>query len=83
MKRLMLLVGLPVAVLGADVAEDVRSKDSRWDGGLMAVIAPSPKEQAWLAIPWETDLTDARQKSAAEGKPIFLWEMDGHPLGCT
>jgi len=83
MNRLMLIATLPVALLAADAAEGVRIKDARWDGGLMAVISPSPKEQAWLAIPWETDLTDARQKAAAEGKPIFLWEMDGHLLGCT
>ena len=50
---------------------------------LIAVIAPAKDEQAWLQIPWETDLTAARRKAAAENKPVFLWEMDGHPLGCT
>ena len=25
---------------------------------------------------------DAITKAAKEGKPILLWEMDGHPLGC-
>jgi hypothetical protein len=50
---------------------------------LFAVIAPDKSEQAWLEIPWQTDLTAARRKAAAENKPIFLWEMDGHPLGCT
>ena len=28
-------------------------------------------------------LWQARERAAAEGKPILLWEMDGHPLGCT
>ena len=50
---------------------------------LAETIRPSAEEIAWLDIPWETDLTAARRKAAAEGKPIFLWEMDGHPLGCT
>ena len=50
---------------------------------LVAVISPAKDEQAWLAIPWETDLTTARRKAAAAARPIFLWEMDGHPLGCT
>ena len=50
---------------------------------IIAVIAPAKNEQAWLQIPWETDLTTARRKAVAENKPIFLWEMDGHPLGCT
>ena len=50
---------------------------------LVRVISPAPGEQAWLAIPWETDLTAARRRAIAENRPIFLWEMDGHPLGCT
>lgn len=50
---------------------------------LIAVIAPAKDEQGWLQIPWETDLTAARRKAVAQNKPIFLWEMDGHPLGCT
>ena len=37
----------------------------------------------WLDLNWEIDLWKARQRAAKEGKPIFLWEMDGHPLGCT
>ena len=50
---------------------------------LISIISPREGEHNWLSIPWETDLTSARQKAAAENKPIFLWEMDGHPLGCT
>ncbi len=50
---------------------------------LVVVISPAKDELAWLAIPWETDLTVARRKAATAGRPIFLWEMDGHPLGCT
>lgn len=50
---------------------------------LHALIKPTPDEEKWLAIPWQTSLTEARRKAAAVGKPILLWEMDGHPLGCT
>jgi hypothetical protein len=50
---------------------------------LHALIKPSPAEQTWEQIPWLTSLWEARQRAAAEGKPILLWEMDGHPLGCT
>jgi hypothetical protein len=50
---------------------------------LLEVIAPSKSEQVWLQIPWETDLATARRKAVAQNKPVFLWEMDGHPLGCT
>jgi hypothetical protein len=35
-------------------------------------------------IPWLTNLTEARAKAAAEGKPILVWiAADGHPLGAT
>lgn len=46
-------------------------------------ILPSPAESAWLEIDWKTDLWDARQEAARTNKPIYLWEMDGHPLGCV
>ncbi len=50
---------------------------------LHALIKPKAAEESWLRIPWMTSLWEARQRAAAEGKPILLWEMDGHPLGCT
>jgi hypothetical protein len=52
-------------------------------GTLRALIAPDRGEDAWAKIPWLTDLTQARQVAANQGKPILLWEMDGHPLGCV
>lgn len=50
---------------------------------LRALIRPQAFETTWNEIPWLTSLWQARQRAAAEGKPILLWEMDGHPLGCT
>ena len=49
---------------------------------LLATVPPKPGEDQFATIPWATSLWEARQKAAAEGKPILLWEMDGHPLGC-
>ena len=37
----------------------------------------------WRSIPWKTDLLEAQAEAASERKPIFIWAMDGHPLGCT
>ncbi|HSU69598.1 MAG TPA: hypothetical protein VLJ39_22125 [Tepidisphaeraceae bacterium] len=50
---------------------------------LRAEIPPAAGEQKWTQIPWLTSLWDARRQAAAQGKPILLWEMDGHPLGCV
>ena len=49
---------------------------------LRKVIRPMVGEDPFDTIPWETSLWEARVKAAATGKPILLWEMDGHPLGC-
>ena len=37
----------------------------------------------WRTIPWKISLLDAQHTAAKENKPIFIWAMDGHPLGCT
>ena len=41
---------------------------------------PRPEEELWETIPWKTSLLEARALAARQGKPIFLWSMDGHPL---
>jgi len=46
-------------------------------------ILPSEEELAWQEIAWKTDLWEARKEAAKRGRPIYLWEMDGHPLGCV
>jgi hypothetical protein len=48
-----------------------------------SLIKPKAAEEKWAQIPWLASLWQARQQAAQEGKPILLWEMDGHPLGCV
>jgi hypothetical protein len=50
---------------------------------LRKLIDPRPEELQWMQIPWSTDLWKARELASRSNKPILLWEMDGHPLGCT
>lgn len=49
---------------------------------LRKIVRPVEGEDPFDTIPWETDLWAARKKAAEKGKPLILWEMDGHPLGC-
>ena len=42
-----------------------------------------PADEPWRTIPWKIDLLDAQRAAAQQQKPIFIWAMDGHPLGCT
>lgn len=42
-----------------------------------------PEGEVWRSIPWETSLLEAQAAAAESQKPLFIWAMDGHPLGCT
>ena len=48
-----------------------------------AHVLPSPEEERWLAIGWRSRLWDAVEEARESGKPILLWAMNGHPLGCV
>lgn len=40
-------------------------------------------DETWRTIPWKTSVLDAQKEAGEQQKPIFIWAMDGHPLGCT
>ena len=79
MFRLSFLLSFTLAA-GATAAP--RLDDSNFKS-LHALLQPRADELKWQQIPWQTNLWDARREAARTGKPIYLWEMDGHPLGCT
>jgi len=77
-------LALPALLLAATVhAEPARPalSDTEYATAQKA-IRPAAGEDRFTQIPWLTSLWEARQKAAEQGKPILLWEMDGHPLGC-
>lgn len=39
-------------------------------------------DEAWRSIPWKVSLVEAQNQAAKEQKPLFIWSMDGNPLGC-
>ena len=41
-----------------------------------------PRVEPWKAIPWHISIVEAAEQAEKEGKPIFLWQADGWPLGC-
>jgi hypothetical protein len=49
----------------------------------IAAVVPSANEDRWLQIPWRQDLAAALKEGEREKKPIYMWVMDGNPLGCT
>ena len=50
----------------------------------IAQVKPKPSEDKWLhSTPWRLNLTQARIDAQNAGKPIVMWIMNGHPMGCT
>ena len=45
-------------------------------------LQPNTNE-LWRTIPWHTNLLSAQALAVKLDKPLFIWAMDGHPLGCT
>jgi hypothetical protein len=74
----MKVLGL-ISVLCAQVAFGLTEAEFQ---KLHLQLQPNPKA-TWRTIPWKTSVLDAQAAAAREGKPIFIWAMDGHPLGCT
>jgi len=72
-----LALGAAAAVLGAGprpaAADEVGER----------VRALRPKPEGWQEVPWRTDLAAARREAARTSRPLFLWAMNGNPLGCT
>lgn len=48
-----------------------------------ALHAQLCRKEKWETVDWRTDLHETRAVSVKEGKPIFIWAMDGQTLGCT
>ena len=46
-------------------------------------IKPTKNELAWAQISWRSTFYDGLVDSDKYQKPLLLWVMNGHPLGCT
>ena len=67
-----LLLTAVLAQAGLDDAECRKLHDS---------LKP-PTAELWRDIPWKVSLVEAQNLAAREKKPLFIWSMDGNPLGC-
>ncbi len=62
----------------AHAAESTLNLDAK-----IAAIVPTSDEDRWLTIPWRTNLMKARLEAQNLNRPMFLWIMNGNPMGCT
>ena len=50
---------------------------------LLKRILPEDSELRWKHVKWRVALGDGIVDAQAAEKPILLWAMNGHPLGCV
>ena len=72
---MLLMVTMSAASVAAELSEQ-RCRE------LVAELQPG-KDALWRTIPWRLSVLEATAIALEEDKPIFIWAMDGHPLGCT
>lgn len=46
-------------------------------------VLPTEDEERWTEIPWRSTFWDGIQDAREKDRPVVLWAMNGHPLGCV
>jgi hypothetical protein len=69
----------PEAAPRAELAPDQPAPLASWRDH----IRPCEAERAWERIGWHAGFADGLRAANASRRPMLLWMMNGHPLGCT
>ncbi len=77
-RRIFSAASLAVLIAAASLNADEPTKLAAYDfEQLHQMLKPQPGESRWMEIEWHPNVWEARQKAAAEGKPLFLWAGSG------
>ena len=79
----MLSFTLSCLLLSAPQAQEAPTPDADNLQHWLEQIRPSPAEELYRQIGWRNALAPAIEEAQQLGRPILLWTMNGHPLGCT
>ncbi|MHC4470334.1 MAG: hypothetical protein ACYTDY_10545 [Planctomycetota bacterium] len=82
MFRALFVAGVLLAVVPQLSAQTAPPLATAYDH-LKESIRPSPAELAFARIRWRPTLGSAVEEARERGRPVLLWTMNGHPLGCT
>ena len=86
--RRMLLALLALAAptgIGAASSSGAPARELTWESyeRLRDQVLPAPGETEWLGLGWRPTLWQGVREAQAQRRPLVLWAMNGHPLGCT
>lgn len=68
----------PPAVVSTAPALDATSF-ATWQ----SFILPDERERRWRDVAWRPSMWEAVVEAQGARKPVLLWAMNGHPMGCT
>ena len=46
-------------------------------------VLPAEAEVAFERLPWHASFAEGLRAAQEQARPLLLWAMNGHPLGCT
>lgn len=70
------------SMLSPSASADDPSATVDWQSVEQRVL-PTAEELRFKEIGWRTVFWDAVKEAQRTDRPILLWAMNGHPLGCT
>lgn len=76
------MVALSLALLTFAAAPRLELTDANLEQ-VYASVQPPENDLRFEKIPWRTRLWSAALEANQADKPILLWAMNGHPLGCV
>jgi hypothetical protein len=82
---LLVLCGAVLSSSGASAQEqEIKRLGVAEFEKLHRLIKPGVGESRWMEIDWYPNVWEARERAAAEGKPLFIWAGSGGapPAGC-
>ena len=79
-KKFFLILQTALIVLLASSSCSMAQSDFRRE---LEKVTKGIEDTSISKIDWYTDLVQAASVSKKSNRPMFIWVMDGHPLGCT
>ena len=79
-----LLLMLPGIGLSADKGQPLVTPElSAENAKICDLVLPNPDEASIRTISWRTSVLQGVVDAQKNDKPVMLYLMNGHPLGCT
>ena len=79
-----LLFLVPGIALCADNGQPLATSTfSAENAKLRTLVLPNPSEASYRTIPWRTSILQGIVDAQKNDKPVMIYLMNGHPLGCT